>query len=99
MLIVPEVSELWSGHEYSFHSSGKKSEMRFLDVSMATRSVMNQLLEDGIINKEKIKARVSNSTLILCAYNILFRIYIPTYMHTYQRIKYMHIHWLSSFAS
>jgi ribosomal protein S19E (S16A) len=63
MLIVPEVNELWSGHEYSFHSSGNKSEMRFHDAAMATRNLMNQLEEVGIINKEKIKVRVSNSTL------------------------------------
>jgi len=63
MLIVSELHELWSGHEYSFNSSWNMSEMRFHDVSVTTTTLMNQLEEVGIVNKEEIKVRICNSTL------------------------------------
>jgi hypothetical protein len=60
MLIVSEVHELLSGHEYSIHSSWNMSEMRFSDETMTTTNLMNQLEEVGIVSTEESKVRISN---------------------------------------
>jgi osmotically-inducible protein OsmY len=64
MLIVSEVHELLSGHEYSLHSSWNMSEMRFSDVDMTT-NLMDQLEEVGIVSTEDIKVRVSSNDISL----------------------------------